>query len=89
MRSNKNKTVYVALSFDYLHEGHLKILEEASKKGKVVAGILTDKAIDYKKFPHLTFDERKQLIIDNKYVDKVIAQEKLDYTKNLIQHLTK
>ena len=84
MRSNKNKTVYVALSVDYLHEGHLKILQEASKKGKVIAGILTDNAIDYKKFPHLTFDERKQLIIDNKYVDKVIAQEKLDYTKNLI-----
>ena len=84
MHPNKNKNVYVALSVDYLHEGHLKILQEASKKGKVTAGILTDNAIDYKKFPHLTYDERKQLIMDNKYVDKVIPQEKLDYTKNLI-----
>ena len=38
------KKVYVALIADVLHAGHIKVLKEASKYGKVVVGLLTDKA---------------------------------------------
>ena len=61
--SNKSKKVYVTLSADILHEGHINILKIASKYGKVTVGLLTDKAIcSYKRIPHLDFEERKKII---------------------------
>ena len=56
------KKVYVALSADILHEGHINILKRASKLGKVTVGLLTDKAIsEYKKLPLLNYNQRKQV----------------------------
>ena len=46
----KKKIVYVGLSADILHEGHINILNIAHKYGKVIVGLLTDEAIaTYKK----------------------------------------
>ena len=39
----KNKKVYVALSVDFLHEGHLNILKKASKYGQIIVGLLTER----------------------------------------------
>ena len=48
-----NKTVYVGLSADILHEGHINILKTAKKYGEVVVGLLTDEAIaSYKNIPY-------------------------------------
>ena len=41
----KKKIVYVGLAADILHEGHINILEKASKLGDVIIGLLTDAAI--------------------------------------------
>ena len=59
-KKNKNKKVYVALSVDFLHEGHLNILKTASKYGQIIVGLLTDKAVaSYKPLPVLDFEKRK------------------------------
>ncbi len=80
----KKKLVYVALAADILHEGHINILRIASKYGKVIVGLLADKAIaSYKKFPHLNFKQRHSVIKNIKYVYKVIPQENLSYKENL------
>jgi len=80
----KNKTAYVALAADILHEGHINILKTAAKYGKVIVGLLTDKAIaSYKSIPYLDYRKRKLIVENIKYVDKVILQETLDHTKNL------
>ena len=56
---NKKKKVYIAFSADIMHEGHINILEYASKFGKVTVGLLTDKAIaSYRQLPHLNFKQR-------------------------------
>ena len=48
--------------------------------------MLIDKAIaSYKKFPHLSFYQRKIILENIKYVDKVITQKTLDYRPNLIR----
>ena len=61
----KNKTVYVGISADILHEGHINILKFASKYGKVVVGLLTDEAIaTYKKFPYLDYRQR-EIVLKN------------------------
>ena len=82
----KNKIVYVGLSADILHSGHINLIKFASKYGKVVVGLLTDKAISsYKSFPHLSYEQRYEVIRNIKHVYKVIPQQTLDYTKNLIK----
>lgn len=78
------KRVYVGMSADLIHPGHLNIINEAKKLGEVTIGLLTDKAIaSYKRLPFLTFDQRKIIIENIKGVDKVIPQETLDYVPNL------
>ena len=78
------KTVYVGMSADLIHPGHLNIIKEASKLGDVIVGVLTDKAIaSYKRLPALKFEQRKQIIESIKGVTKVIAQNELDYSINL------
>ena len=50
----KNKIIYVPLAVDILHTGHLNIINKAKKYGKVVIGLLSDKAIaEYKALPSL------------------------------------
>jgi len=76
--------VYVGMSADIIHPGHLNILKEAKKLGHVVVGVLTDKAIaSYKRIPYMTYEQRKSIIENLKNVDEVIPQETLDYVENL------
>ena len=78
------KKVYVGMSADLIHPGHINLLGEASKHGKVTVGLLTDKAIaSYKRLPALTFEQREVVIKNIKFVSEVIPQHTLDYTDNL------
>jgi phosphoenolpyruvate mutase len=78
------KKVYVGMSADILHRGHINILKTANKYGDVCVGLLTDRAItSYKSIPFLNYNKRKIVIENLKYVKKVIPQDTLDYTKNL------
>ncbi len=78
------KKIYVGLSADILHEGHINILKKAKSLGDVTVGLLTDKAISsYKKLPLLNYRQREIVLKNIKYVNKVIPQDTLDYTKNL------
>ena len=80
---NKKK-VYVALSADVLHKGHINIIKKASRYGFLIIGLLTDKAIaSYKRVPHLNYKDRETIIKNLKYVDMVVPQTTLDHTKNL------
>ncbi len=78
------KKVYVGMSADIIHTGHLNIINEAKKYGEVIVGVLTDKAIaSYKRLPYLSLEERKTIIENIKGVSKVVLQETLDYVPNL------
>ena len=56
------KKVYIAMSADVIHQGHINIINEGRKYGDVIVGILTDEAIaTYKRLPILSFDERKTI----------------------------
>ena len=78
------KQVYVGMSADLIHPGHLNLLKEAAKYGEVTVGLLTDRAIaSYKRLPYMTYYEREKVVSALKYVSRVIAQETLDYVPNL------
>lgn len=79
-----NPIVYVGMSADLLHQGHINILNVARNKGDVIVGLLTDKAIaSYKRLPYLSYENRLSIIENIKGVVRVVAQETLDYEPNL------
>lgn len=74
------KTVYACFCTDVIHEGHINIINEAKKHGRVVAGVLADAAsIRYNRFPSVTLQERVALVRDIPGVDEVIVQNKIVY----------
>jgi phosphoenolpyruvate phosphomutase len=78
------KKVYVGMSADIIHPGHLNVINEARKLGRVIVGVLTDTAIaGYKRLPYLTYEQRALIVSNIKGVDEVIPQETLDYVPNL------
>ena len=80
----EKKIVYVGMVGDFLHHGHINIIEEARKLGEVTIGLLTDKAAEsYKRKPIFTFEQRKKIIENIKGVTSVIPQNSLDYIPNL------
>jgi len=84
--SDAREMAYVGMAGDILHSGHINILNEASKLGEVVVGLLTDEAIaSYKRVPLLDYQQRLSVISSLSQVSKVLPQETLDYTQNLIE----
>ena len=80
-------TVYVGMSADLVHPGHLNIINEAARLGSVVVGLLTDSAIaSYKRLPYMTYEQRRLVIENIQGVAQVVPQETLDYEPNLRQY---
>ena len=78
------KTVYIAISADILHHGHINLIKRASEYGNLIVGVLTDEAIaTYKRLPVIDYDERKFIIENIAGVKDVVPQKTLDYTENL------
>lgn len=78
------KNVYVGMSADIIHPGHLNIIREAQKLGRVTVGVLTDAAIaSYKRLPYLNYEQRSMVVENLKGVDEVVPQTTLDYVPNL------
>ena len=78
------KTVYVGMSADLIHPGHLNIIQEAAKLGEVTVGVLTDAAIaSYKRLPYMNYEQRAAVVAALKGVTRVVPQETLDYIPNL------
>ena len=72
------------MSADLIHQGHLNVIAEGRKLGKVIIGLLTDEAIaSYKRLPLISFNERKLIVENLKGVEKVVPQTSLDYVPNL------
>lgn len=74
------KTVYTCFCTDIIHEGHLNIIEQAHKYGKVVVGALSDEAlIRFNKFPTISLEERIKLYENLDGVDQVVVQHSVMY----------
>ena len=81
----KNRIVYVGLTADPLHHGHINIIREASKLGDLYVGLLTDSAIaPNKRLPFLTWDQRKQIVENIVGVKMVIEQNDWDYAPTIL-----
>ena len=78
------KTVYILFATDVIHEGHINVVKEAKKYGKVIGGVLCDAAmIRFNRFPTVSFDERVRMVKDIPEVDEVIVQNETLYENTL------
>ncbi len=74
------KTVYTCFCTDVIHDGHLNIINEAKKLGRVIVGCLSDRAlIRYNKFPTVPQEERVKLYRSVEGVDEVVIQNDMRY----------
>lgn len=74
------KTAYVCFCTDVIHDGHLNIINNARKYGRVVVGCLTDKEmVRCTKFPTTTIEERISLYKTIEGVDEVVIQDNMLY----------
>lgn len=81
------KNVYVMMSTDIIHEGHLHVLKEASKLGKVIVGVLSDEAaVRFDRFPTIPMQERIANIKALDLVDEVVIQKDVSYV-SILQEL--
>lgn len=84
MSGKASPTVYVGMSADLVHPGHLNVLNKAAELGEVTVGLLTDAAIaSYKRLPYMGYEQRKAVVENIKGVARVVPQETLDYVPNL------
>jgi len=78
------KTVYVAMSADIIHQGHLNVINEARKIGDVTVGLHTDDVIrGYWRNPIMKYEERKEVVNNIKGIVSVVPQDSLDQVPNL------
>lgn len=78
------RTVYMCFSTEYIHSGHMAIINKARRLGRLIIGVLSDEAVaSFKRFPLIPFEERKALLENIAGVERVVTQDTLSYAKNL------
>lgn len=77
----KDKIVVVTGGFDPLHSGHIDLIKEARKIGRVIVGLNSDDWLTKKKgAPFLSFDERYSIVSNLKNVLCTISFDDSDGT---------
>jgi len=69
---------------DLFHVGHLRTIRKCQEYGKVIVGLLTDKALAGYKEAIIPFEQRKEIIEAVKV--KVVPQNSLNCYDNLIKY---
>ena len=84
LKEIESRTVYMCFSTDIIHGGHIAIIKKAQKLGRLIIGVLSDKAVaSYKRLPLVPAAERKRLFENIAGVYKVVDQNTLSYKDNL------
>lgn len=84
LKEVEDRIVYMSFSTDIIHGGHITIIKKAQRLGRLIIGVLSDKAVaEYKRFPLVPASERKIMFANISGVYKVVDQNKLSYKENL------
>lgn len=81
------KVVYLGMVADIMHPGLTNIINEGAKHGKLMIGLFTDKAIaTHKRLPYLTYEQRREVLLNIKGVDSIVPQDDWSYVPNLLKY---
>lgn len=74
------KKVFLSFGAEFIHGGHIAIIEKAAGLGELTVGVLSDETImSYRGYPVLSFEERCNLISHIKGVSRVVKKDSLSY----------
>ncbi len=74
------RTVYMCFSTEYIHSGHIAIINKARRLGRLIIGVLSDEAVSsFKRYPLIPFEERKAIFENIAGVERVVTQKTLSY----------
>ena len=81
------KKVYIGLSLDIIHHGHINLINKAKTYGYLIVGLLSDSAIaSQKKLPLLNYSQRKKILNSLSGVDKIVEQKEWCYSSNILRY---
>ena len=81
---SEKKSVFMCMSTDVVHGGHIEIINQAAKLGELTVGVLSDEVVAaYKRYPLLTCEERMRIIGGLKGVAHVMRQDDISYREPL------
>ena len=74
------KKVFMSMSTDVLHGGHINLINRAAALGELTIGVLSDETVaSYKRYPLLSCGERMKIAASIQGVSRVVKQEGLSY----------
>ncbi len=74
------KKVFMSMSTDVIHGGHINIIRRAAELGELTVGVLSDETVaSYKRYPLLSCAERMKIVAAIQGVAHVIKQDGLSY----------
>ena len=77
---SEKKSVFMCMSTDVVHGGHIEIIRKAAQLGELTVGVLSDEVVAaYKRYPLLSCEERMRIIGGLKGVAHVIRPEDISY----------
>lgn len=80
------KKVFLSMGVDFIHGGHIAIIQKAAELGELTVGVLSDEAImSYRGYPILSYEERVKIIVNIKGVHRVVKKDSLYYEKIIKQ----
>ncbi|MCS7121078.1 MAG: FAD synthase [Archaeoglobaceae archaeon] len=80
------KRVVATGTFDIIHPGHIKFLEEAKKLGdELIVIVAREKNVKHKPKPVIPEEQRRKVVEAIKFVDKAILGDKEDIFKPIME----
>ncbi len=80
-------TVYIGLTVDVLHHGHINLIRKGAEHGDVIIGLMTDRAIaQHKRLPYLTWEQRRDIVASIYGVKRVVKQDSWSYADNIREY---
>ena len=74
------KKVFMSMSTDVIHGGHINMINKAASLGELTVGVLSDETVaSYKRYPLLSCEERMKIASAIQGVAHVVKQEGLSY----------
>ena len=79
----KRPYVFIPMSADFFHHGHVNLLVKSKKFGNIIVGLMTNAGIkSYKKrLPFFDYYKRKKVLKEIKCIKKIIPINGLEYAK--------
>ena len=79
----KRPYVFIPMSADFFHYGHVNLLIKSKKFGNIIVGLMTNAGIkSYKKrLPFFDYYQRKKVLKEIKCIKKIIPINGLEYAK--------